>query len=400
MAALHDTRVVVINGARQVGKSTLAETVLRSTPDAQARYLDEPAVLDAALADPAGFVRHHGLLMIDEIQRAPGLLLAIKREVDRDPRPGRFLLTGSARLLDLKDLPDALPGRLEAIELAPLSQAEIDATRGTFPDSALDQGPDLALESGLRRGDYIRRALRGGFPEAVHRPIEGRRRRFFESYVTTLISRDIRQLSEIEKPSDLRRLLDAAAARMASLYVPDRLAKDVGVSWSLAKRYLELLELVFFIKSVPAWSSNLTRRAVGTPKLLVVDSGLAGHLTGRTEARADDAVVDHGGLIENFAMGELDRQIGWSSTYPRLYHYRNRDGVEVDGLLEYPGGEIIGIEIKSSETVRSGDFSGLVHLRERLGKRFRAGFILYAGGSTLTFGDRLRALPLEALWQG
>src|SRR5262245_2510843 len=213
--ALADTRVVVVNGARQVGKSTLAELIVAASAGARELYLDEQAVRAAAEADPSAFVRHDGLLMIDEIQRVPELLLSIKREVDLDPRPGRFLLTGSARLLGLRDLPDALPGRSETIELWPLSQGEIDRQPDRFVDSAFRNGPNLKIPPPtLRRRDYLDRAIRGGYPEAVHRPAPRRRSRFFESYISDLISRDVRQVSDIERPADMRRLLNVLAGRM------------------------------------------------------------------------------------------------------------------------------------------------------------------------------------------
>lgn len=206
-AALADTRVVVLNGARQTGKSTLARLVAERRPGTEIRYLDDAVIRAAAEADPAGFVRHDGLLVIDEVQRVPELILAIKHVVDMDPRPGRFLLTGSARLFAMQQVPDLLPGRSETIELWPLSQGEIDRDHDGFVDAVFASGPDLpGSPSPLRRPDYLDRALRGGYPEAVRRTDRGRRARFFESAVSDLISRDVRQLSDISRPVDLRRL--------------------------------------------------------------------------------------------------------------------------------------------------------------------------------------------------
>ncbi len=397
--ALADTRVVIVNGARQVGKSTLARLVTRKTPGSGERYLDDPSIRAAAERDPAGFVRHEGLLLIDEVQRVPDLLLSIKYEVDRDPRPGRYLLTGSARLLGLSNLPDALPGRSETIELWPLSQGEIDSAADGFVDAAFVAGPGLELPPcDLRRPDYLARAMRGGYPEAVRRAAARRRGRFFESYVTDLIARDVRQISDIERPADMRRLLGALAARMAGLAVAESIGRDLGVPRTTLKRYLDLLELVFMIRRIPAWSSNLVTRAVATPKLLMVDSGLGAHLIGFTAGRARDVNAPAGPLLENFALGEIARQIAWSDEPVRLYHYRDRDGVEVDGVLERASGEIVGVEVKAAETVRDDDFRGLRHLARRLGDRFIAGFVLYSGAESLPFGDRMRALPLAALW--
>lgn len=400
LEALADTRVVVVNGARQVGKSTLAKLIVERSPGARELYLDDPAVRAAAETDPSAFVRHDGLLLIDEIQRVPELLLPIKREVDRDKRPGRFLLTGSARLLGLRDLPDALPGRSETIELWPLSQGEIDGAPDGFVDTVFTRGVEISLPAcNLTKRDYVTRALRGGYPEAVRRDPGRRRSRFFDSYITDLVTRDVRQISDIERPAEMRRLLSVVAARMGTLAVVQSIANDVGLPRMTLSRYLDLLELVFVIRRIPAWSSNLTTRAVSTPKLIVTDSGLGGRLTGLSEERAKDPTALVGPLLENFAIGEVARQLSWAEEPVQLFHYRDRDKVEVDMVLEHASGQVIGIEVKAAETVRSDDFRGLRHLADRLGDRFYAGFVLYAGEQSLPFGDKFKALPMAALWQ-
>lgn len=399
MAALDDTRVVVVNGARQAGKSTLARLIAADSPGADVRYLDEAVVRAAAQFDPASFVRHDGLLVIDEIQRVPDLMLAIKHEVDVDPRPGRFLLTGSARLFALTDIPDLLPGRTETIELWPLSQGELEVTDDDFVRSVFEHGPDFRVASShLRRGDYLNRALAGGYPEAVLRTDLGRRARFFESYVSDLINRDVRQVSDIERPADMRRLLNVVAAQMASLAVPSAIAGKLQVPANTIKRYLDLLELLFVVRRVPAWSTNLTTRAVATSKLTVVDSGLGGHLAGLTMRRAQHPTAPVGPLIENFVLGELGRQLTWTEEPVRLYHYRDRDGYEVDAVLEHANGDVVAIEVKAAETVRGEDFRGIQRLARRLGDQLVVGIVLYAGGQPLPFGERLRALPIAALW--
>lgn len=397
--ALTDTRIVVINGARQTGKSTLAKLVVADQPDAELRYLDDAAVRAAAETDPVAFVRRDGLLIIDEVQRVPDLMLAIKHEVDLDPRPGRFLLTGSARLFALQTIPDLLPGRAETIELWPLSQGEIDRTSDAFVDRVFEQGAELSVpRSGLRRDDYLERALRGGYPEAVHRTDLRRRARLFDSYILDLINRDIRQVAEIERPADLRRLLNLVAGQMAGLAVAGRIASDLQLSASTAKRYLDLLDLLFVVRRIPAWSNNLTTRAVGTPKLIVTDTGLAAHLAGITLRRARHPTAPVGPLLENFVVSELARQLSWAEEPVRLYHYRDRDAYEVDAVLERASGEVVAVEVKAGETVRSEDFRGIRHLAGRLGDRLLAGVVLYAGEQPLPFGDRLRAWPISALW--
>jgi predicted AAA+ superfamily ATPase len=397
--ALSDTRVVVVNGARQVGKSTLANLLVAGTAGARELYLDDPAVRAAAEEDPSAFVRHDGLLLIDEIQRVPELLLPIKREVDRNPRPGRYLLTGSARLLGLRDLPDALPGRSETIELWPLSQGEIDGQHDGFVDAVFGANDSVTMPPcELTKRDYVARALRGGYPEAVRRDPGRRRERFFDSYITDLITRDVRQISDIERPAEMRRLLSVVAARMGTLAVVQSIAADIRLPRMTLSRYLDLLELIFVIRRIPAWSSNLTTRAISTPKLVVTDSGIGGRLIGLSEERAKDPTAPVGPLLENFAIGEIARQLTWTDEPVQLFHYRDRDKVEVDMILEHASGHVVGIEIKAAETIRSDDFRGLRHLATRLGDRFHAGYVLYAGEQALPFGDRLTALPMAALW--
>jgi uncharacterized protein len=392
--ALQDTRVVVVNGARQVGKSTLAEVLLRQHANGTARFLDDPVPRAAAAEDPVRFVRHDGLMLIDEVQRVPDLWLAIKHLVDRDPRPGRFLLTGSARLLGLRSLPDALPGRSETIELWPLSQGEIDGGPDGFVDAAFTAGPDLRAEPGqLRRKDYLARVARGGYPEAVHRETTRRRERFFESYLADIMARDVRQVADIERAADMRRLISILAAQTGGLLNINRIAGEVGITGPTVRRYVEILETIYLVRLIPAWSANATTRAVATPKVIFVDAGLAHY---QTTGVAADAPV--GGLMENFVLGEVARQLTWSRVPARLYHYRDRDQYEVDGVLEDNSGQIVGLEVKAAETVRADDFRGLKLLQRRLGSRFRAGFVLYCGTESLSFGESLACLPISALW--
>ncbi|WP_433610217.1 ATP-binding protein [Dactylosporangium sp. CA-139114] len=395
--ALTDTRVVAVNGARQVGKSTLATALTSRARNPVIRLLDDPAMLRAAREAPTDFVEHDGLMVIDEVQLAPELFRAIKLVVDADPTPGQFLLTGSARILALRDLPDALPGRMETVELWPFSQGEIDGTPDRFVDAAFASGPDLSHTSTLRRRDYLERVVRGGYPEAVRRTPR-RRAAFFESYLTTLIERDVTELAAIERRGELRRLLALLAGRSGGLLVAASLATQSGIPRTTLNRYLELLAAVFLIKQIPAWSGNHTHRAIGTPKLAYIDSGLASHLLGQDAGRLAEPDGAAGQLMENFVLMELARQLTWNDERVRLYHYRTKDGVEVDAVLEAADGRIVGIEVKAASNVRGGDLAGLRHLAERVGDRFVAGYIFYTGQQTLPYGEKIRALPIEALW--
>lgn len=395
--ALLDTRVVAINGARQSGKSTLSRLVAAQHPGSVVRLLDDPATEQAADDDPVGFIEHDGLMVIDEAQLVPDLFRAIKVAVDLHPHPGQYLLTGSSQILAMRSLPDALPGRMEIVELWPLSQGEIDRGPDRFIDAVFARGPALTRTSTLRRRDYLDRVAKGGYPEVLHRTPR-RRAAFFESYLTTLIERDVSALSAIERRGELRRLMALLAGRSGSLLVPAALAAQLEMSRSTAVRYLELLATVFLIKSIPAWSSGSTRRAVGSPKLAFVDSGLACHLLGQDPARLAEPGGAAGPMLETFVLMELARQITWNDERVRLYHYRTKDKVEVDAVLESADGRVVAIEVKASATIRSEDLTGLRHLAERAGPRFVAGCILYTGQQTLPFGDRIRALPVDALW--
>lgn len=398
LEALEDTRVIMINGARQVGKSTLARLMARQIPGAVVRVLDDPATLRAALDDPTDFVDHSGLMVIDEIQLAPELLRPIKAAVDLDPVPGRYLLTGSSRILALRTLPDALPGRMEIIELWPLSQGELSGGPDRFVDLAFARGPRIDHSSELRRRDYLDRLVVGGFPEATRRAPR-RRAAFFDSYLSTLIERDVLELSSIERHGDLLKLLSMLAGRAGTLLVPGTLAGQSGIPRTTLVRYLELLSSVFLIKSIPAWSPAGARRAIGTPKLAFVDTGIACHLIGQDAGRLGEPGGAAGLMMENFVFMELARQLTWSQERGRLYHYRTKDKLEVDAVIETPDGRVVGIEVKAGATVRTEDLAGLRHLANQVGDRFVAGYVLYTGQQTLPFGEKLRAVPLDALWR-
>jgi predicted AAA+ superfamily ATPase len=399
--ALADTRIVLINGARQAGKSTLANLVATNEPGSQLRSLDQPQWLSAAHEDPTGFVHHDGLLVIDEIQRAPDLFLSLKYEVDTDSQPGRYLLTGSARILGLKQLPDALPGRMETIELWPLSQGEIEGRPDTFAEAifTLPDGP-LPSVTPVDRAELAGRIVRGGFPTAVGRPDERRRTRLLAGYVSDLIDRDIRQLADIGRADELRRMLQLAAARTGQILVATELANDLSVSGRTVLRYLELCEEIFLIKRIPAWSSNLAKRVITSPKVAFVDSGIAAYLLGQSQARLAQLTSPViGPLTDGFVLMELARQLTWAKEEIRLYHYRTKDKIEVDAILETNDGRIAAVEVKASATVTGRDFTGLRHLHTTIGDAFTAGVVLYTGTQSISFGPRLKALPISALWQ-
>jgi predicted AAA+ superfamily ATPase len=397
-AALEDTRVVLVSGARQSGKSTLVR-LLAGDRAAERRDLDREQDRAAALADPSGFVAFDETMVIDEIQRVPELLLAIKVSVDEDPRPGRFLLTGSSSLFGLRGAPDALPGRMETVELWPFSQGEIDGSPDGFIDTVFRLGPDLRHESVVTRADYANRIVRGGLPDAVARVDARRRSRFLDSYVQALIDRDVRELARIEQAPQLRTLIRLLAARSASLIVPGALESDLELSRPTIARYMQLIEEVYLIKRIPGWSRNLGTRATRAPKLVFVDSGIAAQQLAVDPHTLLRPGQPFGPLLEGFVISELARQATWSEQMVDLFHYRDQNKVEVDLILENRQRQVVAIEVKAATTVRSDDFAGLRRIAERLGDDLIAGIVLYTGAATLSFGDRMRAVPVSALWE-
>lgn len=396
--ALEDTRVVIVNGARQAGKSTVVHRLMRNRHDVRERQLDRPNDLSAARLDPAAFVDHEGLLVIDEVQRAPELILPIKARVDADSRPGQYLLTGSARLLGLRTLPDALVGRTETIELWPFAQGEIDGAPDRFVDAVFEQVSALSTAANLSPGDYLDRALRGGFPEAINRAGK-RRARFFDSYAHDLIDRDVTQLGDIHRRDELTRLLYVLADRTASTLSIEGVANRLAISKNTVERYVALFEEVFLVKRLPAWTNSATTRATRQRKLVFVDSGICAHLAGLSVERLRRDNSKLGSIIESFVISEIMRQLAWSDAFARLYHYRSRDGEEVDVVIEHHDGRVVGIEVKASSSVSGDDLRHLRHLRSKVGDSFHRGVLLYAGTEVLSLGDRLVAAPIDALWR-
>ncbi len=399
--ALLDTPVVLLLGARQVGKSTLAKALLEDGREGRYLCLDDPAVRRAAEVDPAGFVAQaKGLTVLDEIQLAPELFRVIKAEVDRDRRPGRFLLTGSANVLVLPQLSESLAGRMELLALEGLSQCEILGTSSNLVDRLFDYSPLELQHLPLDREALISAILAGGFPEARDRAAGRRRSQWFESYIQTLLQRDVRDLSQIEGLTQLPRILELLAVRSAGLLNLSEVSRTLSIPINTLKRYLTLLEAVFVITTLNPWSSHLGKRLVKAPKLLLRDTGLMAHLMGVDLARLKKAPDLLGGVLETFVAGELRKLMGWSEARAKLFHYRTLAGQEVDFLLERSDGSVVGLEVKASASVQPKDFKGLKHLAETVGEAFHRGIVLYTGMEVLPFGPRMWAVPVSALWEG
>lgn len=398
--ALADSPVVLLNGARQTGKSTLVKSLAAKEHPARYLTLDDVSILSAIHHDPQGFLAGlNGPVIIDEIQRAPELFVSIKAEVDQNRQPGRYLLTGSANILLLPKLSESLAGRMEILNLWPLSQGELEGIREGFVDALFADNLPSFQPSVDDRGSLLERIIRGGYPEAVGRGSEPRRRAWFGSYLTTILQRDVRDLANIEGLTELPRLLSLLATRSAGLINFAELSRTSTIPQSTLKRYMTLLETTFLVQHLPAWSGNLGKRLVKAAKLVLNDTGLMAHLLGATSERmVSEGLI--GPLLENFVAMELRKQITWSEIQSQMFHWRTQTGQEVDILLEDARGRIVGIEIKASATVGSKDFKGLKALAEVSGERFLRGVVLYTGRESIPFGRSLYALPVNALWQG
>ena len=391
--SLSDTPVVLLHGARQVGKTTLA----KSFPDRSYLTLDNATTLAAARSDPSGFIA--GLpaqSVIDEIQLAPELLPAIKERVDDNRRAGAFLLTGSANVLLLPKASESLAGRMEIIALEPLAQTEIEGTNSQLIDRAF-RG-QAALHSGaITKLEVIQRMLRGGYPEPRTRP-DKRRKAWFDAYLTTILTRDVRDIANIEGIAQLPRLLGLLGARSAGLLNTADLANNANIPYSSLQRYLALLQATFLVRLVPAWSGNLSNRLVKSPKVYLLDTALIATLLGADAAQLEVNPNLYGSLLETFVMGELQRLASWSEARPKAFHFRTSNQQEVDVVLERANGDLLGIEVKASASVSGSDFKGLKTLQLESGQRFKHGMVLYSGQAVIPFGEHLSAVPLTALW--
>jgi predicted AAA+ superfamily ATPase len=399
--ALTDTPVVLLNGARQTGKSTLVRAVAQRTGK---RYLtlDDRVVLAAARSDPAGFVAGlSGSVVMDEVQRVPELFLDLKAAVDRDRTPGRFLLTGSANVLLLPTLADSLAGRMEIISLWPMSQAEL---AGSPVFNRADWLFDADLESlplpPCERGALADVLLAGGYPEAVARSSARRRASWFESYLDTILQRDVRDLANLEQLAELPNLLNLLATRSASLLNFAELSRACGLTQTTLKRYFALLETLFLVVRVPAWARNPGKRLVKAPKVFLLDTGLLAWLRDMSADTLRSALGLPGALVETFVAAELHKHLAFSTRGLSLWHYRTAGDIEVDFVLEDRQGRLTGIEVKASASIDASDFKGLRHLQETEEAAFQRGIVLYAGRERVAFSPTLTALPLSAWWAG
>jgi predicted AAA+ superfamily ATPase len=391
--ALGDTPAVLINGPRQSGKTTLARQCGEGMPYLS---LDDATRLSAARADPQGFIRQIDRAIIDEIQRAPELLLALKLSIDSDRRPGRFLLTGSANVMSLPTIADSLAGRIEVHTLLPLSNAEIAGREPSFLECAQAQDWSArAWEDVPGVGDaLVLHVLAGGYPEMRSRATPRRRQAWAQAYLTTLVERDIQDVARIEEAARIPQLMAILAMMSGQLLNLSQIGGQLGLNVHTAEKYIGILEKLFLVRRLPAWGRNELNRLVKTPKLHFLDAGLHSALVRANADLLRNERNRFGPILESWVFGELLKIASLAPGQWFLSHYRDKDQVEVDFVLESPLRSIIGIEVKASATVTAGDFKGLRRLREHCKDAFVSGIVLYDGPSALPFGDGLWAVPL------
>lgn len=394
--SLQDTPAVLVNGPRQCGKTTLVQQFAKNM---DYFTLDDQNLLAAVQRDPLGFARQLDRAIIDEVQRAPELLLALKLVIDQDRRPGRFLLTGSANLMALPQIADSLAGRMAIHTLLPLSQAEIQGRPGDFLQRA--QASDWPVTQAAwtdAQGHTVAHVLASGYPEMRQRATIARRQAWARSYIQALVERDVRDVAQVEHLSQLPHLLAVAAEHTGQLLNVAQIGGQLGLDGKTADKYLGILEKLFLIQRLPAWSRNELSRLIKTPKLHFLDAGLQATLTRLSPDLVFAQRQRWGATLETWVHAELRKTLslhpdeGWF-----LSHYRDKDQVEVDFVLESSLRQLIGIEVKASATVNAGDFKGLKRLKGLAGDAFVTGLLLYDGAQALPFGDGLWAIPLSAL---
>lgn len=393
--ALADTPVVLLTGPRQAGKTTL----VRQMAGSGFRYLtlDDELTLLSAREDPVGMIRSLDRAVIDEIQRAPGLLLAIKKSIDEDRRPGRFLLTGSANLMALPTVADSLAGRMETLSLLPLSQSEICGVSTNWLDSVF-QGVLPASGTPIQGRSLIDLLLRGGYPEAVSRPSSRRRMAWAKQYIDAIVARDVRDVAGVDKLDQLPRFLRALAQTTSQLCNYTQLAGQVGIDGKTAARYVGIFEQMYLLKRVDVWARNQLSRVIKTPKLQFLDSGLLSSLLALNAQMLEQDRTRVGPLLETFVYAELLKHATTSEGSYNLMYYRDTDQFEVDLVIENASGDLVGVEVKAAATVKPNDLRGLKKWSGLAGDRFKMGLVLYDGDETLPLGENLWAAPLSTLW--
>lgn len=389
--------VVMLQGARQVGKTTLAQQLITRGYLKHYYSFDDPATLEAAASDPAGFIETLPPgSVLDEAQRVPEVLLPLKARIDREREVGQFVLTGSANPIARFRMGEPLVGRMGAVTLYPLSQGEQVGKCERWLEQAL-QGQILHVEA--EQDNLWERVVKGGYPNAVLAPAPQARTEWLNGYLDTLLTREVRELAEGQQVSELVLLTRLLAANSAQLLNQASLSRECGIPQTTLRRYVSLLEAMFLLTRVPAWYTNISQRLLKTPKILLNDTGITCALLDVDENRLLQDPLLRGRMLESFVGMELLKQIEFTAQRVRLSHFRTASGHEVDFVLEKASGEVVGVEVKASSRLDADDFRGLRFLQSVVRERWQVGVVFYTGTKTLPFGERLWAQPVNALWE-
>ena len=393
--AMSDTRVLLMVGPRQSGKTTLAKKMAHA--EMEYYTLDNATTLEAARQDPVGFIRGMDRAIIDEVQRAPELLLAIKESVDTDQRPGRFLLTGSANLMTLPRVADSLAGRMEVVRLLPLAQSEIRTSGSSFLLDAFRN--EASAGDSIVGDDLMAAVLAGGYPEALGRKTWARKQDWYVDYIQAIVQRDVRDVAQIEQIAQMPRLLRVLAEHSGQLVNYSGIGAAIGMNHITTQKYVGIFESLFLARTLQPWFSNKLKRLTKTPKIHFLDSGLLAALRDLTLDRLRTERVQFGALLETFVYAEILKLASGGQERFEFSHFRDKQQNEVDIVIEDRRGRIVGIEVKAAASVSSSDFSGLRILAEASGERFASGLVLYDHQKAIPFGERLHAVPISALWR-
>lgn len=396
--AIADTPVVIITGPRQSGKTTLARYL--QLKESVHLTLDDITQYKSAKSDPIGFIRNLNArhIVIDEVQRVPDLFLAIKQSVDENRLPGRYLLTGSSNALMLPRLSDSLAGRMEIINLLPLTTCEINNTHSTFLDKVFNNIVPTSKTTRVRK-QLLVKILTGGFPEPFARKSQERRVMWYQQYINSLIQKDIKDLEKIEHLNVVPKLVRLLSNQVGQLINYTEIANKLEVTRQTVSHYVKLLEQLYLFEGLPAWSKNENKRLIKTPKIHIVDTGLLCAQRRLTLEKILSNPQIYGHLLESYVVNEIKRLATWYDAPIECSYYRDKDKIEVDLILEDYEGNLIGIEIKGSATITHNDFKGLRRLQSVAGKQFKMGLVLYDGDHSVPYGENLYTAPIGCLWE-
>lgn len=406
LKTLTKRRVLILAGPRQCGKTTLVKQL--SIPNIIYRTLDDTTLLNAALSDPRGFVQHNNeLMVIDEVQRAPALLQAIKQDVDENQLPGRFLLTGSANIQSLPSVTESLAGRVSHVRLRPLALGEIYGSAPNFLENAFKQNfyPKVyeKTQGGYQHFDdkdaYLSEAFRGGFPEARRFFEESDHRKWHTDYISSLIEHDLKDITNIKRKDSMRKLLEVLAAWSSKYMDIASICKSLSITRPTVESYINALETLYLVERVRPWHKTDYDRIGKQEKLFMTDTGMMAALL---KWRFDKVRLDgdmNGKLIETFVFNQLSALLDISEDQYNLTHYRDREKREVDFVIENADGAVLGIEVKAGSVVDKKMFKHLIWFRENIvPKQDFVGIVMHTGEHVVPFGENLWAVPINCLW--